>query len=93
MSPEPASILSAPRRYGSNVGQPLTRRDGVLKVTGRATYAADNHPDGMLYAVTAVSTVARGRVKATGSCRRKGASRRRRSDDLGQSSAARPRSG
>ena len=46
MSPEPASILSAPRRYGSNVGQPLTRRDGVLKVTGRATYAADNHPDG-----------------------------------------------
>ena len=49
-------------RYGSNAGQPLTRRDGVLKVTGRATYAADNHPDGMLYAVTAVSRIARGRV-------------------------------
>jgi xanthine dehydrogenase YagR molybdenum-binding subunit len=49
-------------RFGSNAGQPLTRRDGVLKVTGRATYAADNHPGGMLYAVCAVSTIARGRV-------------------------------
>ena len=49
-------------RYGSNVGQPLTRRDAVLKVTGRASYAADNHPEGMLYAVCAVSTIARGRV-------------------------------
>ncbi|MCO5065243.1 MAG: xanthine dehydrogenase family protein molybdopterin-binding subunit [Rhizobiaceae bacterium] len=49
-------------RYGSNSGQPLTRRDGVLKVTGAATYAADNHPKGMLYAVTAVSSIARGRV-------------------------------
>ncbi|MGF7162771.1 xanthine dehydrogenase YagR molybdenum-binding subunit [Rhodoligotrophos appendicifer] len=51
-------------RHGSNAGQPLTRRDGVLKVTGRATYAADNHPQGMLYAVTAVSGIARGRVTA-----------------------------
>jgi xanthine dehydrogenase YagR molybdenum-binding subunit len=51
-------------RHGSNIGQPLTRRDGVLKVTGRATYAADNHPPGMLYAVLAVSSVARGRVVA-----------------------------
>jgi xanthine dehydrogenase YagR molybdenum-binding subunit len=56
--------LEAPQyhRHGSNAGQPLSRRDGVLKVTGRATYAADNHPDGMLYAVTAVSRIARGRV-------------------------------
>jgi xanthine dehydrogenase YagR molybdenum-binding subunit len=50
------------QRHGSNSGQPLSRRDGVLKVTGRATYAADNHPAGMLYAVTAVSKIARGRV-------------------------------
>jgi xanthine dehydrogenase YagR molybdenum-binding subunit len=49
-------------RHGSNIGQPLTRRDGVLKVTGSARYAADNHPPGMLYAVMAVSSVARGRV-------------------------------
>jgi xanthine dehydrogenase YagR molybdenum-binding subunit len=49
-------------RHGSNIGQPLTRRDGVLKVTGAARYAADNHPPGMLYAVLAVSSIARGRV-------------------------------
>jgi xanthine dehydrogenase YagR molybdenum-binding subunit len=49
-------------RHGSNMGQPLTRREGVLKVTGRARFAADNHPPGMLYAVLAVSSIARGRV-------------------------------
>jgi xanthine dehydrogenase YagR molybdenum-binding subunit len=49
-------------RHGSNIGQPLTRRDGVLKVTGAARYAADHHPSGMLYAVLAVSSIARGRV-------------------------------
>jgi xanthine dehydrogenase YagR molybdenum-binding subunit len=51
-------------RHGSNIGQPLTRLDGRLKVTGKARYAADNHPNGMLYAVMAVSSVARGRVKS-----------------------------
>jgi xanthine dehydrogenase YagR molybdenum-binding subunit len=49
-------------RHGSNIGQPLTRRDGALKVTGAAKYAADHHPAEMLYAVLAVSTIARGRV-------------------------------
>ncbi|MBV9636700.1 MAG: xanthine dehydrogenase family protein molybdopterin-binding subunit, partial [Methylobacteriaceae bacterium] len=49
-------------RHGSSIGQPLTRRDGVLKVTGCARYAADNHPPGMLHAVLAVSSIARGRV-------------------------------
>src|SRR6266446_1143177 len=49
-------------RHGSNIGQPLTRRDGILKVKGEARYAADNHPPGMLYAVLAVSGIARGRV-------------------------------
>jgi len=49
-------------RHGSNIGQPLTRRDGILKVTGSAPYAADHHPPGMLYAVLAVSSIARGRV-------------------------------
>jgi xanthine dehydrogenase YagR molybdenum-binding subunit len=49
-------------RHGSNIGQPLTRREGVLKVTGQARYAADNHPQGMLHAVLAVSSIARGRV-------------------------------
>jgi xanthine dehydrogenase YagR molybdenum-binding subunit len=61
----PEIVLSqtpAHSRHGSNIGQPLTRRDGVLKVTGAARYAADQHPAGMLYAVLAVSSIARGRV-------------------------------
>jgi xanthine dehydrogenase YagR molybdenum-binding subunit len=62
MSPEVTASTVPLRRHGSNAGQPLTRRDGLLKVTGRATYAADNHPDGMLYAVFAASRIARGRV-------------------------------
>jgi xanthine dehydrogenase YagR molybdenum-binding subunit len=49
-------------RHGSNIGEPLTRRDGILKVTGAAKYAADQHPPTMLYAVLAVSSIARGRV-------------------------------
>jgi len=49
-------------RHGSSIGQPLTRRDGHLKVTGGARFAADNHPDGMLYAVLAGSSISRGRV-------------------------------
>jgi xanthine dehydrogenase YagR molybdenum-binding subunit len=61
--PEIALTQTTPHvRHGSNIGQPLTRRDGVLKVTGAAKYAADNHPAGMLYAVLAVSSIARGRV-------------------------------
>ncbi|MBY0294638.1 MAG: xanthine dehydrogenase family protein molybdopterin-binding subunit [Methylobacterium sp.] len=49
-------------RHGSNTGQPLTRREGRLKVTGAARFAADAHPEGLLHAVVATSTVARGRV-------------------------------
>jgi xanthine dehydrogenase YagR molybdenum-binding subunit len=51
-------------RMGSSIGQPLTRREGVLKTTGAARYAADNHPPGMVYAALAVSSIARGRVVA-----------------------------
>ncbi len=63
MTPEPR-LAQAPAhaRHGSNIGQPLTRRDGILKVRGEARYAADNHPPGMLHAVLAVSHIARGRV-------------------------------
>ena len=58
------ALTNAPAhlRHGSNIGQPLTRRDGILKVTGAAQFAADHHPPGMLYAVLAVSSIARGRV-------------------------------
>ena len=57
MSDIALNLAPAHLRHGSNIGQPLTRRDGILKVTGAATYAADNHPPGMLYAALAVSRI------------------------------------
>src|SRR4029077_1435636 len=62
MAETPQAAIVPQRRHGASIGQPLTRRDGLLKVTGQARYAADNHPPGMLHAVLAVSTIARGRV-------------------------------
>ncbi|MDT5010852.1 MAG: xanthine dehydrogenase YagR molybdenum-binding subunit [Mycobacterium sp.] len=43
-------------------GQPVTRVDGRLKVTGKAAYAADNQLANLAYAVLVTSTVARGRI-------------------------------
>jgi len=62
MSDATPIATALPQRMGSNAGQRTTRRDGVLKVTGTATYAADNHPQGLLHAVFACATIARGRV-------------------------------
>src|SRR5258707_9046856 len=45
------------------VGQPLSRVDGKLKVTGAARYAADWPQDSMAYAVLIGSTIANGRIK------------------------------
>lgn len=56
--------LILPGRFGSSAGQPLTRRDGVAKVSGAATFAADNTREGLLHAVYVVSTIARGRIAA-----------------------------
>jgi xanthine dehydrogenase YagR molybdenum-binding subunit len=64
MSDHTVTRAAAHQRMGSSIGQPLTRREGVLKVTGAARYAADHHPEGMVYAVLAVSSIARGRVEA-----------------------------
>jgi xanthine dehydrogenase YagR molybdenum-binding subunit len=44
-------------------GQPVTRVDGRLKVTGAARYAADNTAPNLVYAALVVSTVARGTVE------------------------------
>lgn len=60
--PDSANMAPMQRRHGSSIGQPLTRQDGFLKVTGAARYAADNHPPGLLHAVLATSRIARGRV-------------------------------
>src|SRR5260221_5771856 len=64
MSPEIIELTRNPAhvRHGSNIGQPLTRRDGILKVKGQARYAAGNNPPGLHYAVLAVSSIERGRV-------------------------------
>ena len=64
MSEIPLTQAPAHIRMGSSIGQPLTRREGVLKTTGAARYAADHHPLGMVYAALAVSSIARGRVAA-----------------------------
>ncbi|MGW6604277.1 xanthine dehydrogenase family protein molybdopterin-binding subunit [Streptomyces sp. NPDC055036] len=52
MSPQPQAA----------VGAPLSRVDGRLKVTGKATYAADHDLKGAVHAVIVDSTIARGRV-------------------------------
>src|ERR1700722_19039631 len=44
------------------IGAPVSRLDGVLKVTGGAAFAADVQLDGMLYASLAFSTIAKGRL-------------------------------
>lgn len=49
-------------RLGGNAGQPMTRRDGIAKVTGAAKFSADNRPAGMLHAALAVSTIAHGEI-------------------------------
>lgn len=54
--------LTKPTRFGSNAGQPLTRRDGIAKVTGTANFAADNTPENLLYAFYVPAAIARGRV-------------------------------
>ena len=55
-------VLPVRSRHGSSIGQPLTRREGELKVTGTAHFGADNHPPGMVHAVIAVAGIASGRV-------------------------------
>ena len=51
--PLPAAVVS---------GQPVTRVDGRLKVTGKALYAADNPAPDLVYAALVCSTIARGSV-------------------------------
>ena len=46
----------------SVIGKPIPRVDGRAKVTGRATYAAEFHPPGMVWGVPVQSTIASGRI-------------------------------
>jgi xanthine dehydrogenase YagR molybdenum-binding subunit len=47
---------------GQVVGQPIDRRDGRLKVTGRARYAAEFDIDNLAYAVLVQSTITSGEI-------------------------------
>jgi xanthine dehydrogenase YagR molybdenum-binding subunit len=47
----------------SVIGQPITRVDGRLKVTGGATYGVDYDFDGLVYGVGVASTIASGRIR------------------------------
>lgn len=45
------------------VGQPITRVDGSLKVSGQAPYSAEFHLEGQVYGVLVSATIAKGKVK------------------------------
>ena len=47
-----------------NLGQPLDRVDGRLKVTGRAPYAYEQKVPNATYAVMVMSTIAKGRIQS-----------------------------
>ncbi|MCB2408415.1 xanthine dehydrogenase family protein molybdopterin-binding subunit [Hymenobacter lucidus] len=47
-----------------SIGQPLSRVDGRLKVTGQARYAAEHAVPGVVHGVLLTSTIARGRIKS-----------------------------
>jgi len=51
------SLMEAPY-----IGRPTSRVDGPLKVTGRATYAAEYAAEDLLYGVIVSSTIASGRI-------------------------------
>jgi xanthine dehydrogenase YagR molybdenum-binding subunit len=46
----------------SGIGKPVSRMDGPVKVTGRATYAAEYDVPDLLHAVVVGSTITRGRI-------------------------------
>ena len=48
----------------TTIGLPLSRVEGLAKVTGRATYAAEFHPAGLAYAAIVESTISAGRIVA-----------------------------
>jgi xanthine dehydrogenase YagR molybdenum-binding subunit len=48
------------------IGEPISRLDGALKVGGKARFASEVKVDGMLYAALVHSTIARGRIASIG---------------------------
>jgi xanthine dehydrogenase YagR molybdenum-binding subunit len=50
-------------RRGHRIGQPATRVDGAMKVTGQARFASDEAPPNPAFACLVTSAIARGRVR------------------------------
>ena len=46
------------------IGSPINRVDGLEKVTGKARYAAEHAPAGMVHAVVVSASIAKGRITA-----------------------------
>ena len=55
--------------HSTEIGTAHARVEGRLKVEGRANYAAEHNPEGVVHAVLVQSTIARGRVTAVGEAR------------------------
>ncbi|MDT7667803.1 MAG: xanthine dehydrogenase YagR molybdenum-binding subunit, partial [Pseudonocardiales bacterium] len=55
----PGSPILDPAAPQNAVGQPMSRVDGQLKVTGRATYAAEHDLPDLLHGVIVSSAVSR----------------------------------
>lgn len=53
----------AMRRFGT-IGQPVSRLDGPLKVTGKARFAAEVRTDRLAYAAIVPAAIAKGRITA-----------------------------
>ena len=58
----PAPGPSRLRGKHGQIGEPVSRLDGVLKVGGKARFVSEVKVDGMLYAALVHSTIARGRI-------------------------------
>jgi xanthine dehydrogenase YagR molybdenum-binding subunit len=58
-------IVAAPQP-GPNMGEPVPRVDGRLKVTGAARYPSDTPVANPAYAVLVTSAVAKGRIEELG---------------------------
>src|SRR5262249_58538035 len=55
---EPDPLIGAERE----VGRPISRVDGPLKVAGKAPFTAEIHYEGLAYASLVLSTIAKGRI-------------------------------
>ncbi|MGN6626414.1 MAG: xanthine dehydrogenase family protein molybdopterin-binding subunit, partial [Tepidisphaeraceae bacterium] len=60
----PAATAPATPSVKGGIGTPIDRVDGRLKVTGRATYAAEAPIQGVAHAVLVSSVIARGKIKS-----------------------------